>query len=53
MVSLASEDSGQSLIEYAFVAAVIAIGAVASMQVVGCQLSSAFNTIGNTISNAF
>ena len=52
MVALHREDSGQDLIEYALIAALIALGAVAGMTAVASKINSAFSTIGNKLSNA-
>ena len=46
------EESGQDLIEYALVAALIAFAAVAGMNYVASAINNAFSTIGNKISNA-
>lgn len=47
--NLLKEDSGQDLIEYALVAAMIAFGAIASMGFLSNQISSEFNTIGSSL----
>jgi pilus assembly protein Flp/PilA len=41
------EESGQDLIEYALIAALVALGAIASMGTLSNQISNEFNTIGN------
>ena len=46
LVLLHREDSGQDLIEYALVAALIALAATAGMNTVATALNSAFNKIG-------
>jgi pilus assembly protein Flp/PilA len=46
------EESGQDLIEYALVAALIAFAAVAGMNFVAGQINNAFSKIGNKLSNA-
>ena len=43
--SLQQDESGQDLIEYALIAALIALAAVAAMKGVGTALSSAFTKI--------
>ena len=48
---LVREESGQDLIEYALVAAVIGLGAVASMKTFATALSSAFTTVGSTLTS--
>ena len=50
--SLHESESGQDLIEYALVCALIALGAIASMQAVANYINNAFNTIGNKLSSA-
>jgi pilus assembly protein Flp/PilA len=49
---LLSDESGQDLIEYALVAALIALGATAAMTTLAGTISSAFTTIGTKITNA-
>ena len=43
------EDNGQDLIEYALVAALIALAATAGMSTVAANISTAFTTIGGKI----
>jgi len=50
--SLRRDESGQDLIEYALVAALIALGAVASMKTVSTAIGSAFSTINTQLTNA-
>lgn len=50
--SLRQDESGQDLIEYALVAALIALGAVASMKTVSTAIGSAFSTINTQLTNA-
>ncbi len=47
-----SDESGQDLIEYALVAALVGLGAVASMKSLANSLGNTFNTIGNSLTNA-
>jgi pilus assembly protein Flp/PilA len=49
---LHSDESGQDLIEYALVAALIAFGAVAAMNNLAVTINSAFSTIGSKLSSA-
>ena len=44
-----NDESGATAIEYGLLAALIAIAAVAAMQVVGTKLSAAFSTVGNSL----
>jgi pilus assembly protein Flp/PilA len=50
--SLLSDESGQDLIEYALVAALIALGATAAMSTLATTISSAFTTVGTKLTNA-
>jgi len=52
MARLMDNESGQDLIEYALVAALVALGAVASMRTLGSKLTTAFTYIGTTLSSA-
>lgn len=47
--NLAQDESGQDLIEYALVAALIGLGAVASMQKLATAINGAFTNIGTTL----
>jgi pilus assembly protein Flp/PilA len=49
---LRQDESGQDLIEYALVAALIALGAVVSMKAVADAIGSAFTTIDTQLNNA-
>jgi pilus assembly protein Flp/PilA len=49
---LLRDESGQDLIEYALVAALIALGAITAMQGVATGLSKAFSTISSDLSSA-
>ena len=46
------DESGQELIEYALVAALVGLGAVASMQGLANSIGTAFNGVGTALSNA-
>lgn len=50
--SLATEDSGQDLIEYALVAAIIAVGAVVAVRGLSNNIGKTFNGVGNSLTNA-
>lgn len=43
------EDSGQDLIEYALIAALIALAAITAMKGLTNKINSEFNTIGNSL----
>ena len=47
--ALLAEDSGQDLIEYALIAALIALGAIAAMGGLANSISNEFNVIGNSL----
>ncbi len=49
--NLVCDESGQDLIEYALVAALIGLGAVASMKALANTIGNAFNGIGNSLTN--
>jgi pilus assembly protein Flp/PilA len=49
---LHQDESGQDLIEYALVAALIAFAAVAAMQTLAKQINNAFSTIGSKLTSA-
>ena len=48
--ALLRDESGQDLIEYALVAALIGLAAVSSMHTFAGKISTAFTNIGNTLS---
>jgi len=47
--ALVGDESGQDLIEYALVAALIGLGAVVSMRGLSTKIATAFSTIGSTL----
>lgn len=47
--NLLNDESGQDLIEYALIAALIALGAIAAMSSLGTTISTEFSTIGSTL----
>jgi pilus assembly protein Flp/PilA len=49
LVNLVQDESGQDLIEYALVAALIALGSVAAMNSLSTSISTAFNTVGTRL----
>ena len=49
---LKQDESGQDLIEYALVAALIALGAVVSMKAVSTAIGSAFTNINTQLNSA-
>lgn len=50
--NLHNDESGQDLIEYALVASLIAFGAVATMNTLGSNISTAFGSIGSKLTSA-
>ena len=52
LVTLHREDSGQDLIEYALVAALIALAAVVGMNTVANAINEAFISIGSRLNSA-
>jgi pilus assembly protein Flp/PilA len=50
--NLLHDESGQDLIEYALVAALIALGATASMKVLATTIGSALSGIGTRLTGA-
>jgi pilus assembly protein Flp/PilA len=49
LANVAREESGQDLIEYALVAALVGLGAVASMKTLATTIGTAFGTIGTSL----
>lgn len=50
--NLMVEESGQDLIEYALVAALVGLGAVAAMRGLANNIGNTFNSVGNSLTNA-
>jgi pilus assembly protein Flp/PilA len=50
--NLMVEESGQDLIEYALVAALVGLGAVASMRTLSTSIGNAFTSIGTTLTSS-
>ena len=50
--NLIAEEAGQDLIEYALVAALVGLGAVASMRTLATAVSGAFTSIGTSLTGA-
>lgn len=49
---LATEDSGQDLIEYALVAALVGLGSVAAIGSLTNSIGNTFNSVGSQLTNA-
>jgi len=52
MKNLMVDESGQDLIEYALVAALVGLGAVASISGLSNTIGNTFNGVGSTLTNA-
>ena len=50
--NLLQDESGQDLIEYALVAGLIGVGAVAAMSGVATKIGTTFTNIGTALTNA-
>jgi pilus assembly protein Flp/PilA len=50
--TLKNDESGQDLIEYALVAGLIGLGAVAAMSSLASSIATAFGSVGNQLTNA-
>lgn len=46
------DESGQDLIEYALVAALVGLGAVASMKTLATSIGTVFSAVGTTLTTA-
>jgi pilus assembly protein Flp/PilA len=49
---LVADTAGQDLIEYALIAALLALGAVASLKALSTSVASAFTSINTSLSSA-
>jgi pilus assembly protein Flp/PilA len=52
VANLISDESGQDLIEYALVAALVGLGSVASMNSLASSIANTFSGIGNALTSA-
>jgi pilus assembly protein Flp/PilA len=50
--NLMTDESGQDLIEYALVAALVGLGSVAAMGSLANSISNSFNGIGDTLNSS-
>ncbi len=50
--TLGNDESGQDLIEYALVAGLIGLGAVAAMSSLASSIATSFGSVGNQLTNA-
>ncbi len=52
MRTLLSREDGQDLVEYALMVALVALAATAGMKTLASDLSSAFSSIGSSVSSS-
>jgi pilus assembly protein Flp/PilA len=52
LLKFVNDESGQDLIEYALVAAIIALGATAAMGTLASTIGTAFGSVGTKLSTA-
>jgi len=52
LYNLLSDESGQDLIEYALVAGLIGLGAIAAMTGLAGKIGTAFNFVGSRLNSA-
>lgn len=52
LVALVNDESGQDLIEYALVAALIALGSVAAMNTLAGSIGTAFGSVGTKLTTS-
>ena len=50
--SLANDESGQNLIEYALVAGLVGLAAITAMTSLGTAIGSAFSKVGSSLTSA-
>jgi pilus assembly protein Flp/PilA len=50
--TLRSDESGQDLIEYALIAALIGLGTVAAMSTLASNIATSFSNVGSQLTNA-
>jgi pilus assembly protein Flp/PilA len=50
--NLISDESGQDLVEYALVAAIVGLSAVAAMSSLASNINNAFSSVGSTLTSA-
>lgn len=48
VVNFTREESGQDLIEYALIAALIALAAIGAMSTLGSEIGNEFNSVGSS-----
>ena len=50
--TFAQDESGQNLIEYALIAALVALAAIAAMTTLGTTIGTAFSSVGSKLTSA-
>jgi pilus assembly protein Flp/PilA len=50
--ALVSDESGQDLVEYALVVALISLGSIATMKTLANSISDMFGTVGTSLNSA-
>lgn len=51
-IQAAREESGQTLVEYGLILALISIVAIVALELIGTEVTSVFNEVGNTLGDA-
>lgn len=51
-IDLYNDESGQDLIEYALVAALVGLGSVAAMNSLAINIGSTYNSVGSTLTSS-
>ena len=49
IINFAKDESGATAIEYGLIAALIAVGIIGAARLLGSQISSTFNNVGNAM----
>jgi pilus assembly protein Flp/PilA len=52
LLDFSNDESGQDLIEYALIAAIISLGSIAAIKNIGTILASTFNSVSDKLSGA-
>jgi pilus assembly protein Flp/PilA len=52
LLNVASDEEGQDLVEYALIAALIALAATAGMHGLATAINNGFSTLGTTLTNS-
>jgi pilus assembly protein Flp/PilA len=49
LARLLKDESGQDLVDYALIAALLALGSIAAMSTLANQIANDFNNVGNSL----